>query len=110
MQIFNDEVAQTELLVPAAFLEASLHDTAAMLVHSDVDAIRNASIKDEVGVLRSLSSTSDVIVLWSISGFELNQKSLDNMVSMHVHDQLDDVLSEDLDDFHQDLVVQGMLL
>jgi hypothetical protein len=81
-----------------------------MLVHSDVDAISYASIENEIGVFASLFGSSDVFVLWPVSSFELNQKSLDNMVAVHIHNQLYDISAENLDDFHQNFMVQRMLL
>jgi hypothetical protein len=72
-------------LVSAALLKASLHDTASMLMHTNVDAIRDAGIKNEISVLLSLFSSSDVIKLRPVSGFKLNQKGLNYMVTMHVH-------------------------
>jgi hypothetical protein len=56
-----------------------------MFVHSNIDAISNAGVKDEIGVFASLLGTSDVLILWSISSFELDQKCLDDMITMHIH-------------------------
>jgi len=42
--------SQFDLLVHAAFLQASLHDTAAMLLLADVHTVSDAGIKDKLSV------------------------------------------------------------
>ena len=49
--MLDDEVCKLQLLRLSALLEASLHDTAAVLVHADFDTVLHASIKDKLGVL-----------------------------------------------------------
>lgn len=51
LHLVNNEVGKLQLLIPGALLEASLHDTASVLVHSDLDAALHASLKDKLSVL-----------------------------------------------------------
>lgn len=46
----NDLSSQFDLLVHAAFLQASLHDTAAMFLLADVHTVSDTGIEDELSV------------------------------------------------------------
>jgi len=58
--MLNDMVCQLKLLSPGSLFKASLHDTATMFMHSNINAIRHASIEDELSVL--LSRVTSVVV------------------------------------------------
>ena len=66
MDVLDDVVGEVELLRPGALLKASLHDTAAVLVHADGHAVFNASSEDEVGVHACLMAAQVVLVLWPL--------------------------------------------
>lgn len=50
VHVFDDILGKTNLLIPGSLLQASLHNTAAMLVLSNGDDVVDASIKDELRV------------------------------------------------------------
>jgi len=66
VDVLDDVVGEVKLLRPRALLKASLHDTAAVLVHADGHAVFNASSEDEVGVHACLMAAQVVLVLWPL--------------------------------------------
>lgn len=51
VKVVNDYIGKSKFLNFSTFFEASLHDTASMLVGANFDTVHNASIKDELSVL-----------------------------------------------------------
>lgn len=49
MQVVYNNVCEGQLLLFSALLEASLHDTAAVLVRADLDAMVHACIENKLG-------------------------------------------------------------
>ena len=72
-----------------AFLQASLHDAAALLVGAYLDGPVHAGLEYKVRELNETFSSADIVVLGKFRGFELVQKSLQNMVAiaMGAHEQ-----------------------
>lgn len=92
MQVLNDIVTKLQLLLARSFLKASLHDAAPMLVHTNGYTVRNAGIEDKVGVLGGLLGSCDVLVLRSVGCLELDQESLDDMIAVHVANQINNII------------------
>ena len=90
VKVVDNEVGEAELLGTRSLLETSLHDTAAMFMHTDRNTLADASIKDEISILTRLLRASDVCKLRLVSCLELDKESLDNVVTMHVHDEIND--------------------
>lgn len=86
MEVLDDVVAESQLLLTGSLLEAPLHDAASVLVHANIHAVGDAGVEDEVGVLGGLSGTGDVLVLRPVGSLELDQEGLDDVIAMHVHD------------------------
>jgi len=76
-----------DLLVHAAFLEASLHNTAAMLLLAYEDTVIDTGIKDELSVSASFKRSSQVRICGFFRSTESRQESLNNVISMGVHRQ-----------------------
>lgn len=74
MDVVDDVVGEVKFLSSGTLLEASLHDAAAVLVHSDWDAVVDASLEDEIGVFACLDAARDVLVLRSFAGLEYHQE------------------------------------
>lgn len=70
VHILDDEVCQFKLLGSGSLLQASLHDTAAMLVHSDVDTVLDAGIENELCVLRGQLASRQVLLLRWVRSLE----------------------------------------
>jgi hypothetical protein len=70
----NDVVGELEFLPFRPFLEASLHDTASVLVLSNWNTVVNASLEDEVSVLTCLQTSDIIVILWSLGCFENHQQ------------------------------------
>ena len=62
--MLNDKVCEVQLLILGSFLETSLHDTAAMLVLANLDAVVHTGIEDELSVLRSDLTALRVDISW----------------------------------------------
>lgn len=92
--MFNDEVGKLQLLRLSALLKASLHNTAAVLVHADFDTVLHTGIKDKLSILAGHLASSKVLVGWVVRGSKDHQKGLDDVVAMHVHGELDDFAIE----------------
>lgn len=61
--IYNNIVSQLKFLLLGAFLEASLHHAAAVLVLSNRHTVVNARLENEVGVLARLLAANVVLIL-----------------------------------------------
>jgi hypothetical protein len=88
--MFNDEIGKLQLLRLGALLKASLHHTAAVLVHANFDTVLHTSVKDKLSVLAGHLASSQVLVGWVVRGSKDHQKGLNDVVAMHVHGELDD--------------------
>lgn len=88
-----------------AFLQASLHDAAALLVGADLDGPIHAGLKHKVCELNETFSPADIVVLGKLRGLKLVQKSLHNMVAIamgaHEHGLAVELLHDS-----QELIVQ----
>jgi hypothetical protein len=51
VHLLDDIVGELQLLVSSSLLQASLHDTAPMFVHSDFNTVLHASLKDKLRIL-----------------------------------------------------------
>lgn len=63
--ILDNILSQLQFLLLCTFFQASLHHTAAMLVLSNVDAVVHASVKNELRILTSQLTSSDVVICWA---------------------------------------------
>lgn len=106
--ISNDVVSELKLLRLGTFLQASLHDTAAVFMLTNLNGVLHASIKDELSVLASLVTAFNVWISWMVWSLEDHEESLDHMVSMHVHCELNDVGLKGTDDLVQSVVVDAL--
>lgn len=66
LHLSNNEVGEVKLLISSAFLEASLHHTASMLMHSNFYTILHASIEDKLSVLGCDFTSLHISVLWTL--------------------------------------------
>ena len=71
-----------------------------MFVHTNLDAVVNASIEDELSVETILVTARAVLVRWLVRGLKNHQEGLDHVVSMHVHCKLDSLLVQGRNDTH----------
>lgn len=85
MNVIDDVVRQFQFLSTRSLLEASLHNTASMLVLSDWDTVVNAGLENEISVLTSLVTAKIVLVLWSLRCLEHHKKRLNHMVTVHIN-------------------------
>jgi len=98
VNVVDDVVSKRQFLASGTFFKASLHHTAAMLVFTDLNTILHASIKNELSVLAGVVASRQVAISWMIGGFEDHQKGLDDVISMHVHSELHNIVIECADD------------
>lgn len=110
VDVVDDVVGEVEFLSSGTLLEAPLHDAAAVLVHSDWDAVVDASLEDEIGVFACLDAARDVFVLWSLAGPEDHQERLDHMVAVHVNCQVHYGQVQLLNNLSKYLMVQCVIL
>ena len=89
----------------AAFLQASLHDAAALLVRANFDGPVYAGLEYKVRELNETFSPADIVVLGKLRGLELVQKSLQNMVAIVMGAHVQSLAVELLHD-SQELIVQ----
>lgn len=108
VDVVDDEVGKFKLLCPGSLLEASLHDATAMFVLSDWHAVVNASLENEVGVLAGLVAAEVVLILGSFRRLEDHEQGLDDVVSVHVNGQVDDLHVQAGNDLSEDLVIKQM--
>ena len=66
MQSAKNDFGKGNFLRNEALFEASLHDTAAVLVTSNLIATDHASVEDEVGVDSKLLSSLNILVSWLV--------------------------------------------
>lgn len=106
--VANDEVSELKLLALGPFLEASLHNTAAVLVLSNWNTVVNASFEDEVSVLARLHGSNVIIVLWPLSCFEHHKQRLNHVISVHVNCQIHNLFTQFTDHNFQNAVVKSV--
>ena len=106
MNVIDDVVGQLKFLGPRPLLEAPLHDTATMLMLSDWHTVVNASLEDEIGVLAGLMTSEIVLVLGPFSSFEYHKQGLNDVISVHVDGEVDDLHVQAGDDLSEDLVIK----
>jgi hypothetical protein len=75
-------VSQGKLLLFSSFFEASLHYAASMLVRTNLNAIINTSIEDELGKMLILLTALTVRLLRILRSLENTKKCLNHMVSV----------------------------
>ena len=66
LDVVDDVVGELQLLGSGTLFEAPLHDTAAMLVLADLDAVLHAGVEDELGVLAGEVAAIQVLVGWAV--------------------------------------------
>jgi hypothetical protein len=110
LNVLNDIVCKFKLLPSGALLKTSLHHTASMLMLANLNAISHAGIKDELSVLTGQITSGQILVSGTIGGFEDHEERLDDMVTMHVHCQLDNILVKSLNHLRQGAMVDAMVL
>ena len=76
---------------------------------ANLDAVLHAGVKDELGVLAGVFTTSNVRVSWMVWGFENHKECLDNVVTMHIHCEFNNISLKSLDDLVQSNVVDTFL-
>lgn len=59
----DDVVGQFKLLCSGSFLQASLHNTATMFVHSDVHTVFDAGIENKLSILGGELASGQVLFL-----------------------------------------------
>lgn len=59
----DDVVGQFKLLCSGSFLQASLHNTATMFVHSDVHTVFDAGIENKLSILGGELASDQVLFL-----------------------------------------------
>jgi hypothetical protein len=79
LEVEDDHICQLKLLVLSALFQASLHDTAPMLVGSHRDTELVTDVKNELSMLNRCLLINLGFIL-----FEKAQESLDHMVSMNI--------------------------
>ena len=107
MDAADNDICEGQLLRDKALFKAALHNTAAMLVRSDLIAISHASLVDELGVGSEGLRTWAVALLRLVRRFESQQEGLDHVVAIRVGRQVKDILRH-FGSNCQDLVVQGL--
>jgi hypothetical protein len=80
--ILGDLLDQPDLLVAGSVVDAALKDTAAMAVGADINTVGPNGIEDELG----------------ISGAQLVEALLDDVVAVQVLDELDDPVAKGIND------------
>jgi hypothetical protein len=71
-----------------------LHDTATVFVSADVYTLHHASIEDKLSVEGSQFTSWHVKISWMLGSFEDHEECLDDMISMHVHYELNNIFVE----------------
>jgi len=104
VNVLDYVVSKRQFLASGTFLKASLHHTAAMLVLTDLNTILHASIKNELSVLAGVVASRQVAISWMIGGFEDHQEGLNNVISMHVHCELHNIVIQCTDHLTQAFV------
>ena len=77
---------------------------------ANLNAISHAGIKDELSVLAGEVASWEIRVSWAIGGFEDHQERLDDMVTVHVHCQLDNIEVKSPNHLGQGAVVDTLVL
>lgn len=85
-----------------------MHDATAMFVLSDWHTVVNAGLENEVGVLAGLVAAKVVLILGSFRCLEDHEQGLDDVVSVHVNGQVDDLHVQAGNDLSEDLVIKQM--
>ena len=92
MNAADDHVGEGELLRHEPLLEAALHDTASMLVRTDLVTVGHASSEDELRVLGESLRACNVSLFWLVRCLESQEEFLDCMVAIRVRRKVEDVL------------------
>ena len=108
VHVLDNVVGQFKLLCSGSFLQASLHDTATMFVHSDVHTVFDAGIENKLSVLGGELTSGQVLFLRRVRSFEDHKESLDDMIAVHVLGQIDYLKVERIDNLGKDRVVSGL--
>lgn len=108
VHILDDVVSQFKLLCSGSFLQAPLHNTATMFVHSDVHAVLDTGIEDKLSILGGKLASSQVLFLRRIGGLEDHEESLDHMIAVHVLGQINHLKVERIDNLGKNHMVSGL--
>ena len=84
MDTADDNISKGKLLRLKAFLKAALHDTAAVLVGSNLIAVVHAGVEDELSVLSVYLSALAIALLWRVRSLEGQKELLDHVVAIRV--------------------------
>lgn len=89
MNIINYVIREMKLLFSGSLFQASLHNTASVLMNSNFNTCICASFENKLCVIFACLIASDnVFLFWMISSFKNYQKCLNHVVSMHVHNKV----------------------
>jgi hypothetical protein len=79
-----------------------------VLVFSNWNTVVNACFEDEVSVLTGLQAAIIIFILRSLSCLKHHQQRLNDMISVHVNCEIDNLLRKFSNDIHQNAVVESM--
>ena len=102
----DDDIGEGKLLRGKAFLEAALHDAAAVLVRSNLVAVGHACTINESSVDFKRLRSWLVGLLRLVRCLECEQESLNDMIAIGVGRQVEDVLRHQLSD-GEDFIVKS---
>lgn len=80
--LVDDLEGQLHLLLGPTFLETALDYAAAVLLFTDVDAVSDARVENELCVLLVLFGALTIRVRWLFRGSERCQEGLNNVVTV----------------------------
>lgn len=102
--MLDDVVCKLQLLSLGSFLEASLHDAASVFVGSDGNTVHHASLENVLSIYTSEVASWLVNISRMRRSLKDHKESLNNMISMHVHNEVNNFFVERPNDLHHDIM------